>query len=183
MHNGKVKKNIPKTTQVKATRPGERLFVDISSMKNRSLGGSKFWALVVDNFSDCILGKFFSKKSDLSKNIIPILKQLFVKGKEVKYIRCDNAGENKTIEKQCIAEGLDITFEYTAPCSPQFNGRVERKFPTLYGKMRATFIHAGIRDADSKSYWCECANTLIKIENILIKSKDDKSTSKKIIKG
>ncbi len=173
------KKRIPKTTQVKATRPGERLFVDISSMKNRNLGGSKFWALVVDDFSDFLWGKFSSKKSDLSKNIIPILKQLFVKGKEVKYMRCDNAGENRRLEKQCINEGLDITFEYTAPHSPQFNRRVERKFPTLYGKMRATFIHAGITHDEAQRYWCECANTLINIENILGKSKDDKSASKK----
>ena len=42
-------KNVPKTTQVKADRPGERLFIDISSMKMRSLGGSKFWALIVDD--------------------------------------------------------------------------------------------------------------------------------------
>lgn len=173
-------KKIPKTTHVKATRPGERLFVDISSMKNRSLGGSKFWALVVDDHTDFLWGKFFSKKSDLSKNILPILKQLFVKGKEVKYIRCDNAGENRTLEKDCIDEGLDITFEYTAPYSPQFNGRVERKFPTLYGKMRATFIHAGITHDEAQRYWCECANTLIKIENILIKAKGDKSASEKM---
>ena len=74
-------------------------------MKSRSLGGYKFWALVVDDFSDHIWGEFFNKKYDLSKNIVPILKQLYVNGKEVKYTRCGNAGENKILERQCIDEG------------------------------------------------------------------------------
>ena len=69
-------------------------------------------------------GRFFNKKSKLSDNVMPILKKLFMQGKEVKYIRCDNAGENKSLEQKCIESGLDIAFEYTALYSPQFNGRV-----------------------------------------------------------
>ena len=47
-------------------------------MKSTSLGGSKFWALVVDDFPDYMWENFFNKKSDLSKNIIPILKKLYM---------------------------------------------------------------------------------------------------------
>ena len=46
------RKKVAKWTQTKASKPGERLYMDISSMKERSLGGSKFWALIVDDYSD-----------------------------------------------------------------------------------------------------------------------------------
>ena len=46
-------------------------------------------------------------------------------------------GENKSFEKLCESKGLGINFEYTGPGSPQYNGRVERKFATLYGRTRA----------------------------------------------
>ena len=45
-------------------------------MKMRSLRGSKLWVLVVDDFSDFTWGRFISKKSDLNKNITPILEKL-----------------------------------------------------------------------------------------------------------
>jgi hypothetical protein len=32
--------------------PGECFYVDISSIKERSIGGAKFWALIVDDYTD-----------------------------------------------------------------------------------------------------------------------------------
>ena len=45
-------------------------------------------------------------------------------GRKVKFIRCDNAGENLAFEKAGRLEGLGLTFEYTAPGTPQQNGKV-----------------------------------------------------------
>ena len=75
---------MPKTTQVKGKRHGERLFIDISAMNMKSLGISKFWELVVYDFSNFIWRIFFQKKLDLSENIIPILKKLYIKVISVK---------------------------------------------------------------------------------------------------
>ena len=44
-------------------------------MKERSLGGSKFWVLIVDDYSDYIWGRLFNKRSDLSDNVMQILKK------------------------------------------------------------------------------------------------------------
>ena len=55
---------------------------------------------------------------------MPILKKLFMQGKEAKFIRCDNAGKTKLLKQKCIESELEITFEYTAPYSPKFNRRV-----------------------------------------------------------
>ena len=78
------------------------------------------------------------EKSQLSEKVVPLIKDLKAKhGKQVKFIRCDNAGENKILEATCKKEGLGIIFEFTAPGTPQQNGMVERAFATLYGSMRA----------------------------------------------
>jgi hypothetical protein len=61
-------------------------------------------------------------------------------------VRFDDAGENKSLEKLCKQEGLGIQFEYSGPKTPQRNGRVEQKFQTLYGRVRAMLNGAGIQD-------------------------------------
>ena len=49
---------------------------------------------------------------------------------------------------------MNITFEYSAPHSPQYNGLVERQFLTLCGEMRAAFVHAGSKyDEACQRYW------------------------------
>ena len=51
----------------------------------------------------------------------------------VEIVHCNNAGENKQLQTDCLNDGLGIVFEYTDPGTPQQNGRGERKFATLYG--------------------------------------------------
>ena len=72
------------------------------------------------------------------KTVINLVKALRLqKPGSVKYIKCDNAGENQTLEKKMLDEGLGVTFEYTAQNTPQRNGKVKRTFETLYCRMRA----------------------------------------------
>jgi hypothetical protein len=58
-------------------------------------------------------------------------------GFKVKRMRCDNAGENRQFQKYLNRLPHHIKFENTAPNTPQQNGKLERKFATLYGKVRA----------------------------------------------
>ena len=139
------KKNVKKTTEKRSEKGGERLFLDISSVKGKSYGGSKFWILVVDDHTDYCWSFFVKKKSELKDKVVPLIKELKAKnGIEVKFIRCDNAGENNSLEEECKKEGLGVTFEYTAVNTPEHNGRVERKFATLYGRVRASLNGARV---------------------------------------
>ena len=61
----------------------------------------------------------------------------------VKYIHCDNSGENKALQQQLKKDGLKIQFKFTAPDMPQQNGIVEHAFPTLMGCTRAMMNYAG----------------------------------------
>ena len=46
---------VTKHSDTKSIIPRERLFIDTSSVKAKSFGGSKYWLLVVDDCTDCLL--------------------------------------------------------------------------------------------------------------------------------
>jgi hypothetical protein len=76
---------------------GERVYLDISSIRDESYGGSCFWALLVVDYSDYCWSIFLKKKSDLKSKVMTILTDLKIAEINVKYIRCDDAGENKAL--------------------------------------------------------------------------------------
>ena len=60
-----------------------------------------------------------------------LLTDLKIAGIEVKYIRCDDSGENESFYYACRSADYLIKFEFSGPRTPQHNGKVERKFQTL----------------------------------------------------
>ena len=100
--------------------------------------GERHWLIVVDEFSDCSHSFFLRRKSDQTELLPTWIKQLKAKyGTDIKYIRLDNSGENRCLQKECDKQNLGIIFEFTAPGTPQQNSVVERKIPTLMGRSRA----------------------------------------------
>ena len=77
------------------------------------------------------------------------------------------------MDEACKQEGLGIQFEYTAPGTPQQNGRVERKFATLFGRVRAMLNGGGFPEELRKSLWAEAANTATMLDTFLISSPQD----------
>ena len=62
--------NVPKKRMKKVpTRPGYRVFIDISSFKQVSREGNRHYLIAVDEFSDCSHSFFMSKKHDQIKMI------------------------------------------------------------------------------------------------------------------
>ena len=165
------KENVPRAKQV-----GERMFTDITSIKHKSAEGAKFWALFMDDCSGFLINQFLAHKSDLAKKGTLLLKRLKDQhGIKVQTIRCDNAGENKKMEEACVEQGLGTKFEYTAVGTPQQNGRVERKFATLYGRVRSMMIEAGIKEKLRQKLWAEAANMSVDLDNILVTKRDEEN--------
>jgi hypothetical protein len=79
-------------------------------------------------------------KSELKERILDLVKEL----KNVKLLRLDDAGENFAQEKLCKQQNVDVKFKFSGPRTSQRNGKVEQKFQTLYGRIRAMFHDAGI---------------------------------------
>ena len=163
--------NVPKKKEKQVpSRPGYRMFIDISSFKHESMGGKRHWLIVVDEFSDCSHSFFLRRKSDqidLFPNWIKELKAKY--GIDIKYIRLDNSGENKSLKDECEKQNLGIIFEFTAPGTPQQNSVVERKIPTLMGRSRAMMLTAGFSQQDKRKFWCEVISTATKLDNIMVR--------------
>ena len=74
----------------KIETPGELMYLDISSMKQASGGGSKHWILLVDRATDFKISWFVKKKSDqievVSKYISNLKASNNIQVKELKFI-------------------------------------------------------------------------------------------------
>ena len=164
-------RNIPKKKMKKLpTRPGHRVFIDICSFKQVSRGGNRHWLIVVDEFSNCTHSFFLNKKSNQIK-IIPMWIRCLSKkyNIEIKRIRLDNSGENRSLQKECDKANLGIIFEFTAPGTRQQNSVAERRIPMLMGRARAMLIQAGIDSKGKGEFWCEVISTATKLDNIMVR--------------
>jgi hypothetical protein len=74
----------------------------------------------------------------------------------VRFIRCDDAGENMTMKNDPEIKSFGVKFEFSGPRTPQRNGKVERKFQTLYGKIRAMLNGAGLEGELRDKIWVQC---------------------------
>ena len=110
------------------------------------------------------------RKSDQVPVMMQFLRSMKTRGTPVKFIRCDNAGENKDLMNKCKASKdlHDIDFEFTARDSPQFNGKIERKFATIFERIRVNFEAAQIEKKLRNKLWAEAAITAIDVENLVV---------------
>ena len=88
---------------------------------------------------------------------------------EIKRIRLDNSGENRSLQKECDKANLGIIFEFTSPGTPQQNSVAERRIPTLMGRARVMLIQAGIDSKGKGEFWCEVISTATKLDNIMVR--------------
>ena len=111
--------NIPKSVDETSTTPGERMYLDISSYKAKSLGSNRHWVMLVDEATRFKQSFFIKQKDHQNDLIVEWFKELKQNYKIiVKCVRCDNSGENNTLKTQCIRENLGVRFEYTTPGTP-----------------------------------------------------------------
>ena len=140
-------------------------------MRKPSVGGRQHWVMLVDEATKYKKSYFFKNKNEQFEPIIDWIKALKARHEiQVKIIRCDNAGENKVLERESDKNELGIIFEYTAPGTPQENGVVERAFVTVMGRARAMMNHAGFTMAKRQQLWCEVAQTATLLHNILVQN-------------
>ena len=124
---------------------------------------------MVDKFSDCSHSFFLKTKSDQIE-LFPIwIKELKAKyGIDIKYMRLDNSGENRSLQKECDKQNLEIIFEFSAPGTPQQNSVVDRKIPTMMGRSRTMMLTAGFSQQDKRKFLCEVISTTTKLDKIMV---------------
>jgi hypothetical protein len=108
-------RNINKVWKGGSQVPGERVYLDISSIKGESYDDSCFWALVVDNHTDYCWILFLKEKSDLKSKFLTLLTDLKIAGLDVKFIQCSDSGENMALFDECRSKGYNVKFELYGP--------------------------------------------------------------------
>ena len=155
---------------------GDKLYIDLSTIKKQSYGNKHHWVLLVDDYSRQKWSIFIQKKSELPEKVFNVLNKLLnEQGVKFKVIRCDNAGENYKLQELLQEKQYGAKFEYTAPDTPQQNGVVERVFATLYGKVRSMLNWSKVEEGMRAGLWAECANTATLLDNVLIDREGEKS--------
>jgi hypothetical protein len=104
-------KNLNKDWKGGSQVPGERFYLDISSIRDESYGGyggSCFWVLLVDDYTGYCWSIFLKHKSDLNSKVMTLLTNLKIAGINVKNIRYDDSGENKAFFQACQAHGYGV---------------------------------------------------------------------------
>ena len=160
-------KNVPKETKTKASRPGERLFLDISSMSSESIGGNNYAVLIVDDFSRFKWCFLLKKREFLTEKVLPFLTNI-KKNYDLQEVRMDGAQENHTLGNELIK--INVTVEYVPRKSPQLNGVVERAIATSVARARAMLTQAGLGSYMRRRFWAEALNTSVVVSNLLTKS-------------
>ena len=70
---------VNKELNLKSEIPGERWFIDISSVKGASFGGIKFWFGMLDDCIDLIISHCMRAKSELTENLVLTLQTMITK--------------------------------------------------------------------------------------------------------
>jgi hypothetical protein len=160
------KRNVNKEWKGGSQVLGERVYLDVSSIKSESYGCSHFWAIVVDDHTDYCWSLFLNAKSNVKGKFLTLLTYLKISGLDDKFIQCNDLGETKALIDECRSKGYNMKFEFSDPRAPQCNCKVERKFQTFFGRIRAMINSAGVKDQLQSGVWEECAMAVTFLLNV-----------------
>ena len=176
-----VQKPFPSNRDNRSYDTFEMLHFDICGpMKEKSLGGSKYMLLIVDESSGCM--KVFclharSESEDRVKKYIIIIQTQF--NKKVKFVRHDGSREFATTLLKAFYDDQGIEQQFTVPYAHQTNGTAERAIRTIVTIGRSMLHYAKL----DKCFWAEAAMTAIYIKNRLPLPKYQDQTPFEIIHG
>ena len=169
-------KNVPKVneTQVRATKFGERIYSDISTIKqqNEDLPAvtKPNWHILVDKATRLKMTAFYESKNGMVEPTCEKFHRWKQAGHPVVCVRQDNAGENKLLQGRCdsAAWKLGILFEYTARDTPQQNHLAELAFATVINKARAMMAEANIPEGTRYKLCKEAIKTATDLDGLLL---------------
>jgi hypothetical protein len=72
-----------------------------------------------------------------------------------------------TMKNHPEIKSFGIKFEFSGPRTPQRNGKVERKFQTLHGRIRAVLNGADLEGELRDKIWAECVMNVTHLSNII----------------
>jgi hypothetical protein len=178
-------KNVEKNSveHVVATKDQLRMFVDLSWFKQPKEGpkiSKWYWRLCGDERTQLKFSAFSETKDAMVKEMMEQLIEWKNNGYNVKWIRCDNAGENLLLKDKCasVEYMLPITFEFTARDTPQQNWLVERGFPVIATKARAMMAEANVPTSLKYLLFREALMTATLLDGLVVQEVDGKAATR-----
>jgi transposase InsO family protein len=162
-------------------RPLELLHMDLfGPIAYISIGGSKYYLVIVDDYSRFTWVFFLQEKSQTQEILKGFLRQAQNEfGLRIKKIRSDNGTEFKNSQIKGFLEEEGIKHEFSSPYTPQQNGVVERKNRTLLDMARTMLDEYKTSDR----FWAEAVNTACYAINRLYLHRILKKTSYELLTG
>ena len=121
---------VPKVTNERASKKGERFFVDVGGpMKHSSLGGNSYVVIFVDDCTRFKVVKFVKKKSDTTAALLSLTDYNTPQELSIKCVRTDNGEFEGKFQREL--DRRSITHEHTPPDTPQYIEVAERALRLL----------------------------------------------------
>jgi len=177
-------KSVPQVSEhVPAKQPGNRFYLDLSKIKKpdalKTMGKSN-WLMIVDELSKLKFSSFRQTKNNMIEPMCVLINKLKSQGYPVTYIRCDNAGENKSLNKRCndVKWKLNIDFEYTARATPQQNSLAEMSFTIILNKAKSMLEDAHVPYLKKYKIIQEAILTATKLDGLVVSTINDKTQTR-----
>lgn len=171
---GKIHRLPFSASENKTSRSCELIHADTCGpMEVPSIGGSRYFVILKDDFSNYRSVYFVKGKDEVKKCIENFLyKAENVTKNKVLYFRSDNGLEFVNKEVQNLFEKRGITHQTTVPYTPEQNGKAERENRTLIESARTMLCAAGL----PKKLWAEAVHTAAYVLNRTSKSNETGKT-------
>lgn len=139
-------------TQTRA--PLELLHMDLCGPLPPTLGGARYMATFLDDYTGLSIIELLKHKDDMAITVKKVVNYLENQsGRSLKDVRTDNGGEYVNAELDSYFEAKGVQPHRTVRYTPQQNGKAERLNRTLMDKVRSMQAEANLPD----SLWGEAA--------------------------
>jgi hypothetical protein len=157
--------------------------LDIATIKEIKDGpkvSKKNWRIMVDERTGLKFSDFYDTKDGMVEPTCENLSKWMKAGKPVKFLRLDDAGENKKLQKRVQSKDwkLDIEFEYTARNTPQQNHRAELGFAVLANRGRTLIYRANVPATVRYLLFKEAFATVSLLDGFTVIAIDEKEASR-----
>ncbi len=158
-------KNTKKTTECVAATASKCLCLDTMGPLESSISSTWYNAQIMDQFSCKSWDVHMKTKDQLNKILCKHLDWLKGQGITVKYLWCDNAGEQgKKLAEFCKV--CEIQVEYMAPNMPQQNSIIEQKIAMDCDRAYAMLLAARLTKIAQNLLRAEAESTAMKLSNM-----------------
>jgi len=158
-------KNMKKMTECVAATASKHLCLDTTGPFEPSTSGTRYDTKIVDQFSQKSWDVHMKTKDQLYEILCKHLDCLKGQGISMKYLWCDNAGEQgKKLAEFCKVREIQV--EYMAPNMPQQNSIIEQKIAMDCDRAYAMLLEAQLTKIAQNLLRAEAESMAMKLLNM-----------------